>query len=115
MTHPRRRHRTVAAEAEAEALRDSCRCSCSDSRNSCALAADRLLGARETAMDYPSRPRKRKQRAPDDDVGSDCPKLRLAEYSAPFGEEMPSRTATSDCLELAESWSNLRPERGRLH
>ena len=66
-------------------------------------------------MDYPSRPRKRKQKAPAGDVGDDCPKLRLAEYSAPFGEEMPYRAATSDCPELADAWSDLRPERGRLH
>ena len=66
-------------------------------------------------MDYPSRPRKRKQKAPDGEVGGDCPKLRLAEYSAPFGEEMPHRTATSDLLDLVEAWRDLRPERGRLH
>lgn len=66
-------------------------------------------------MDYPSRPRKRKQKAPDGDVGGECPKLRLAEYSAPFGEEMPQRMATSDGPELAEAWRDLRPERGRLH
>jgi hypothetical protein len=66
-------------------------------------------------MDYPSRTPKRKRKAPDDDVGGDCPKLRLAEYSAPFGEEMPHRTATSDLLDLAEAWRDFRPERGRLH
>jgi hypothetical protein len=66
-------------------------------------------------MDYRSRPRKSKKKAPDDCIGGDCPRLKLAEYSAPFGEELPYRVATSDDLDLADAWRELRPERGRLH
>lgn len=62
-----------------------------------------------------SRPRRPKHKAPDDDVGGDCPNLKLAQYSAPFGEEMPWRMAMSDDLELADAWRDLRPERGSLH
>lgn len=66
-------------------------------------------------MDYPSRPRKQKKKAPDDGVGGDGPRLKLAQYSAPFGEEMPFRIATSDDFELADAWCDPRPERGSLH
>jgi hypothetical protein len=41
--------------------------------------------------------------------------LKLAEYSAPFGEELPWRVATGEPAETAEPWRDLKPERGRLH
>jgi hypothetical protein len=66
-------------------------------------------------MDYPSRPRKPKKKAPDDGVVGDGPGLKLAQYSAPFGEEMPYRTATSDDFDLADPGRDPRPERGSLH
>jgi hypothetical protein len=61
--------------------------------------------------------RKRKTRTPaperhEIDEGLD---LRLAAYSAPFGEEMPWREATDDLPEFFEACRVLRPERGRLH
>jgi hypothetical protein len=65
-------------------------------------------------MDYPTRTRKPRQKAPDADGGDDRFELKLAEFSALFGEEQPWRIATDE-LELGETWRALRPERGRLH
>ena len=65
-------------------------------------------------MDYPTRRKKLKKKAPDADRGDDGFELKLAEYSAPFGEEQPWRIATDE-PELGEAWRSLRPERGRLH
>ncbi len=60
-------------------------------------------------------PRRSREKAPDDSRSDDRLNLRLAEYSAPFGEEMPWRTATSDFPEASDAWRDLKPERGRLH
>jgi hypothetical protein len=65
-------------------------------------------------MNYPTRTRKPMKKAPDADRGDDGFELKLAEFSAPLGEEQPWRIATDD-LELGENWRVLRPERGRLH
>jgi hypothetical protein len=65
-------------------------------------------------MNYPIRRRKLKKKAPDADRGDDGSELKLAEYSAPFGEERPWRIAT-DVPQLVDTWRTLRPERGRLH
>jgi hypothetical protein len=65
-------------------------------------------------MNYTTRTRKPRKKAPGADRGDDGFELKLAEFSAPFGEEQPRRIATDD-LELAEDWRALRPERGRLH
>jgi hypothetical protein len=65
-------------------------------------------------MDYPDRARKNRKKAPDADCGDDGLELKLAEYSAPFGEELPFRVATDErVFEVAVH--ALRPERGRLH
>ena len=112
---PATHRRCRRPEAEAGARPDSCRCCCSALRNSSALSADRPIGAPESGHGLSIRTPKRKQKAPDGDVGGDRPKLRLAEYSAPFGEEMPHRTATSDLPDFAEAWREFRRERGRLH
>jgi hypothetical protein len=65
-------------------------------------------------MNYPTRTRKPRKKAPDADRADDSLELKPAEFSAPFGEEQPWRIAT-DGLELGETWRVLRPERGRLH
>jgi hypothetical protein len=61
--------------------------------------------------------RKRKPRTPASErqeIGERLD-LRLAKYSAPFGEEMPWRKATDDLPGLFEACRVLKPERGRLH
>jgi hypothetical protein len=66
-------------------------------------------------MKIPKRSRKVKRgirRTDPERVGLD---LRLAEYSAPLGEELPWRIATEEPAEPAEPWRDLKPERGRLH
>lgn len=65
-------------------------------------------------MDYPDRTRKNRKKAPDADCGDDRLELKLAEYSAPFGEELPFRVATDE-LVFEVAVQALRPERGRLH
>jgi hypothetical protein len=62
-------------------------------------------------MDYPAR--KSKKKAPDE-RSEGRPELKLAEYTAPFGEEWPWRTATEE-PELARDVGEFRRERGRLH
>lgn len=66
-------------------------------------------------MDYPTRTRKPKRKAPKAKGSQDRFQLRLAEYSAPFGEELPWRIAESDLPELAVASHEWRPERGSLH
>ena len=65
-------------------------------------------------MNYPTRTRKPRQKERDADRGDDRFELKLAEFSAPFGEEQPWRIATDE-LELGETWRALWPERGSLH
>jgi hypothetical protein len=65
-------------------------------------------------MNYPIRRKKLKKRAPDADRGDDGLELKLAEYSAPFGEEQPWRIATDE-PGLIDTRRTLSPERGRLH
>jgi hypothetical protein len=65
-------------------------------------------------MDYPNRTRKNRKKAPKADRGEDRLELKLAEYSAPFGEELPWRVATDE-LVFGDAVQALRPERGRLH
>jgi hypothetical protein len=66
-------------------------------------------------MDYPSRKRKSGTPTAERNEIDDRLDLRLAEYSAPFGEEMPWREATDDLPGLLEACRVLRPERGSLH
>ena len=65
-------------------------------------------------MDYPNRMRKNRKKSPEADRGEDRLELKLAEYSAPFGEELPFRVATDE-LVFEVAVQALRPERGRLH
>ena len=65
-------------------------------------------------MNYPTRTRKTRKKAPAAESRDDRFELKLAEFSAPFGEELPWRTATEE-LELEGGRPALRPERGRLH
>ena len=65
-------------------------------------------------MNYPYRTRKPRKKAPETDRDDDRLELKLAEFSAPFGEEQPWRVATDE-LDLGETWRALRPERGRVH
>ncbi len=62
-------------------------------------------------MDYPAR--KTKKKAPDE-CSEGRLELKLAEYSAPFGEERPWRIATEES-ELARDVGEFRRECGRLH
>jgi hypothetical protein len=64
-------------------------------------------------MNYPAR--KPKKQAPEGGRGEDRHELKLAEYAAPLGEEMPWRTATSDLPDFTDRWRDLKPERGTLH
>jgi hypothetical protein len=66
-------------------------------------------------MKIPKRSRKVKRAIRGTDPERDGLDLRMAEYSAPFGEELPWRVATGEPAETAESWRDLKPERGRLH
>jgi hypothetical protein len=66
-------------------------------------------------MDYPSHKSRSKKKSRDESGGVDGPELKLATYSAPFGEELPWRTAISDLPEFADASREWRPERGRLH
>ena len=62
-------------------------------------------------MDYPAR--KSKKKAPDE-RGEARLELKLAEYSAPFGEERPWRIATEEPA-LAREVGAFRRDRGTLH
>jgi hypothetical protein len=66
-------------------------------------------------MRYPRRLRKAKHEPPAGDARREDWSLSLAEYAAPFGEEMPWRIATEELAELADRRRELKPERGRLH
>lgn len=66
-------------------------------------------------MDYPTNRRKRANETPGADEDAERLELRLAEFSAPFGEEMPWRVMASDWGGIGEAWREWRPERGRLH
>lgn len=65
-------------------------------------------------MNYPTRARKPRNKTPEAERVEDRLELKLAEYSAPFGEELPWWVATDE-LDFGAAWSALRPERGRLH
>lgn len=65
-------------------------------------------------MNDPTRTRKIRKKALAAESRDDRFELKLAEFSAPFGEEQPWRIATDE-LELGETWLALRPERGSLH
>ena len=66
-------------------------------------------------MNYPMRKRKTGKRAPDRSNEHERLELRLAEFSALFGEETPWREATGDLREVSEASHGFRQERGRLH
>ncbi|MGH8203521.1 MAG: hypothetical protein ACREST_02865 [Steroidobacteraceae bacterium] len=66
-------------------------------------------------MDYPRRARKLKRRMPGGDGAGDRGELKLAEFSAPRGEEWRWRVPASGEPELTCDWRACRPERGRLH
>ena len=66
-------------------------------------------------MDYPRRARKSKRGRPGGGGAENRDELRLAEFSAPRGEERPWRVAESDEPAHAFGWSEWRRERGRLH
>ena len=66
-------------------------------------------------MNDTKRPRKARHVRSGGDAERDLPDLVLAEYSAPFGEELPWRNATEPLAGLAESRCHLKPERGSLH
>ena len=67
-------------------------------------------------MDYPSRKNKRGKELPATVGDADSLELRLAEYSAPFGEESPWRQLVGDPPEFADdAWRHWKRERGRLH
>jgi hypothetical protein len=66
-------------------------------------------------MNSPKCRRKVKHEIRVGDPERDGPDLKLAEFSAPCGEEHPWRIATDEPAEPAEPWCDLKPERGRLH
>lgn len=66
-------------------------------------------------MDYPRRSRKSKRGRPGGDGAENRDELKLAEFPAPRGEEMPLRAPATGEPELARDWLEWRPERGRLH
>jgi hypothetical protein len=61
------------------------------------------------------RKRKTGKRVPDRRNEHERLELRLAEFSAPLGEEAPWREATGDLREVSEASPGFRQERGRLH
>jgi hypothetical protein len=63
-------------------------------------------------MDYPRR--KRKSKSSDGKSSDERLELKLAEYSAPFGEELPWRIGREE-PQLVDISRAYRPERGRLH
>ncbi len=66
-------------------------------------------------MDYPRRARKSKRGRPGGGGAENRVEFKLAEFSAPCGEEWPWGVAESDGPAYAGGWSEWRPERGRLH
>lgn len=65
-------------------------------------------------MNHPKRLRKTRHERSGGDGSRDLPELKLAEYSAPFGEELPWSIATEPVIAPADR-CHLKPERGSLH
>lgn len=66
-------------------------------------------------MDYPERKRRPKRGNDPRDVQREEPELRLAEFTAPCGEELPWRTFATEASEIVEGAPAQNPLRGRLH
>ena len=66
-------------------------------------------------MDYPTRKRKTMTGVPAFDEANDRRDLKLAEFSAPFGEESPWREGVVELNEALDARLEFRPARGHLH
>lgn len=66
-------------------------------------------------MDYPDRKPKARRGPPGPEDVRKEPELRLAEYSAPFGEEYPWRDFGPELPALEPAAATLRPPRGRMN